>query len=75
LTAPKPRRIFDGMAQPNQHVKHHLDKNGVDPSELPDSVIVTLNSLSPQELNAMDKVGDSLEKENVSPNVSIAAMH
>ena len=63
------------MAQPNQHVKHHLEKNDVDPSQLPDSVIETLNTLTPQELNAMDKVGDSLEKANVQPNVRIAAMH
>jgi hypothetical protein len=63
------------MSQPNQHVKHHLEKNGVDPSELPDSVIDTLNDLTPQELNAMDKVGESLEDASVSPTKAISAVH
>jgi hypothetical protein len=63
------------MSQPNQHVKHHLEKNGVDPSSLPDSVIDTLNDCSPQELNAMDKVGASLQDANVDPTLSVKAVH
>jgi hypothetical protein len=63
------------MSQPKPHVKKHLDKNGVKPGQLPDSVIDTLNECSPEELDAMDKVGDSLEKANVPPNVRITAVH
>ena len=63
------------MAKPAPHVKQHLEKNGVNPNQLPDSVIATLNSCTPDELNAMDRVGESLEKANVAPNVRIAATH
>jgi hypothetical protein len=63
------------MSQPDQHVKHHLEKNGVDPSELPDSVIDTLNDCTPQELNAMEKVGASLLDANVDPSLSVKAVH
>jgi hypothetical protein len=63
------------MSQPNQHVKHHLEKNGVDPNSLPDDVIDTMNTCSPDELNAMDKVGKSLEDSNVPPNKAITAVH
>jgi hypothetical protein len=63
------------MSQPNQHTKHHLEKNGVDPSSLPDTVIDALNDCSPDELNAMDKVGASLEEANVPPGKAITAVH
>lgn len=63
------------MSQPNQHVKHHLEKNGVDPNTLPDSVIDAMNDCSPDELNAMDKVGKSLEDANVPANKAITAVH
>ena len=63
------------MANPNPQVKKHLDKNGVNPNQLPESVIAALNSCTPEELQAMDKVGDSLEKANVQPNLRISAMH
>jgi len=62
-------------AQPKPHVKAHLQKNHVNPDQLPDSVIETLNTCSPDELKAMDNVGDSLEKANVAPNLRISAMH
>ena len=63
------------MSQPNQHVKHHLEKNGVDPSSLPDSVIDAMNDCSPDELNAMDKVGKSLEDTDVEPRKAVMAVH
>ena len=63
------------MSQPNEHVKKHLEKNGVDPSSLPGSVIDTMNTLSEQELNAMDKVGKSLMDANVPPGKAITAVH
>ena len=63
------------MADPKPHVKNHLEKNNVNPNHLPDHVIETLNSCSPGELQAMYKVGDSLQKANVEPNLRISAMH
>jgi hypothetical protein len=63
------------MPQPNDRVKKHLKKNGVEPSELPDSVIATLNTCSQDELDAMDRVGASLEDANVPPNKAITAVH
>jgi hypothetical protein len=85
LTAGSAARIFgrgdcdeerDGaMAQPNDRVKEHLKKRKVDPKNLPDSVINTLNTCSAQELKAMDKVADSFEKANVDPASAFNAMH
>jgi hypothetical protein len=63
------------MSKPEPRVKKHLDKNGVKDGQLPDRVIDALNKCSQEELDAMDKVGDALEKEDVAPNIRIAAMH
>ena len=63
------------MPKPEPHVKAHLEKNSVNPNQLPDSVIATLNKCTQDELDAMDKVGDSLEKANVAPNLRISATH
>jgi hypothetical protein len=63
------------MADPKPHVKNHLQKNNVNPNHLPDGVIETLNSCSPAELNAMYKVGDSLQEAKVETNLRISAMH
>jgi hypothetical protein len=63
------------MSEPNQHVKHHLEKNGVDPSSLPDSVIDALNDCSPDELNAMERVGQSLIDTNVDSAMAVKAVH
>jgi len=63
------------MSQPKPHVKKHLDNNDVKPGQLPDKVIDALNKCSQEELDAMDKVGDALEKAKVSPDLRIAAMH
>jgi hypothetical protein len=63
------------MSEPNQHVKHHLEKNGVDPSSLPDSVIDAMNDCSPDELNAMEKVGQSLIDTNVDSAMAVKAVH
>jgi hypothetical protein len=63
------------MSHPKERVKKHLEKNGVDPSELPDSVIDTLNTCSQDELDAMEKVGTSLQDANVSPDLRISAVH
>ena len=63
------------MSKPEPRVEKHLKKNGVKDGQLPASVIDALNACSQEELDAMDNVGDALEKENVAPNIRIAAMH
>ncbi len=57
------------------HVKRHLEKNNVDPQDLPDGVIEALNVCSQDELQAMDKVGASMEDANVDLQVRVFAIH
>ena len=45
-----------------EHLKKHLKDRGVNPETLADEVYNTLNSLSPNEVKALDDVGTSLEK-------------
>jgi hypothetical protein len=61
--------------QPKEHVKAHLRKNGVDPGDLPDDVVETLNAFSPQELKQVDRLGETLEEADLTPNVRISAVH
>ena len=63
------------MSKPEPRVEEHLKKNHVKPDQLPGSVIDALNTCSQDELDAMDRVGDALEKKNVAPDLRIAAMH
>jgi hypothetical protein len=63
------------MAKPNDKVKKHLDKNHVNPDDLPASVIDTLNTLTQDELDAMDKVGDSLDKAKVADKLWMSTVH
>jgi hypothetical protein len=44
-----------------EHLKKHLKERGVDPDSLADGVYDTLNSLSADEVQALDRVGTSLE--------------
>jgi hypothetical protein len=57
------------------HVKSHLEKNNVDPKDLPDGVLEALNVCSQDELRAMDKVGASMEDANVDLQVRVFAIH
>ncbi|OLB23812.1 MAG: hypothetical protein AUH17_05780 [Actinobacteria bacterium 13_2_20CM_68_14] len=57
------------------HVKRHLEKNNVNPQDLPDGVIEALNVCSQDELQAMDKVGASMEDANVDLQVRVFAIH
>lgn len=61
--------------QPKEHVKTHLRKNGVDPGDLPDDVIEALNVFSPQELKQVDRLGETLEQADLTPNVRVSAVH
>jgi hypothetical protein len=63
------------MREPKPHVKRHLQKNGVQPAELPDKVIEALNTFSEAELNKLDNLGDALEKGGVPPAKAISAVH
>ena len=57
------------------HVKRHLEKNNVDPEDLPDGVIEALNVCSQDELRAMDKVGASMEDANVDLQLRAFSVH
>ena len=46
--------------KPHPHVHRHLEARGVDPKDVPDSVIATLNVCSEDELKAMQRVGASI---------------
>jgi hypothetical protein len=63
------------MSEPNERVKNHLAKNHVNPKSLPDSVIDTMNTCTQEELDAMYKVGESLDTANVPPGKAITAVH
>lgn len=63
------------MSEPNDKVKAHLQKRNVKASELPNSVINTMNTLSQDELDALDKVGGSFDDANVPPGKAITAIH
>lgn len=62
------------MAKAEPKVKKFLEDVGVAESDVPDTVMDTLNELHPNELNAVKKVGDSLEGSGAKPDV-IAKVH
>jgi len=57
------------------HVQSHLDKNNVDPKNLPDGVIEALNACSAEELQAMDNVGASMEAANLNRELVLFSVH
>jgi len=57
------------------HVKSHLEKNNVDPKDLPDGVIEALNVCSAEELQAMDNVGASMEAANLNRELVLFSVH
>ena len=57
------------------HVREHLDKRDVDHTELPDEVIVVLNDFSESELDALARVGATMEETNVDVTVRAAMVH
>jgi hypothetical protein len=64
-----------GKAAPKPHVKHHLEKRGVDHAAVPDEVLVVLNDLSEDELKALRRVGASMEEANMDPPLRAAMVH
>lgn len=61
--------------EPHPHVHRHLKKRGVDPKDIPDSVIATLNDCSEDELAAMQRVGASMEEAKMDPPLRAAMVH
>jgi hypothetical protein len=64
-----------GGGKAAKHVEQHLKKHGLTPAHLDDSVIDALNSCSPDELAAMDKVGASMEAAGTPTSLRVAAVH
>jgi hypothetical protein len=57
------------------HVEKHLERRGVKPDDLPAGVLTTLNGLSESELDALHKVGASMDEAGVEPDMRLAAIH
>jgi hypothetical protein len=57
------------------HVKSHLEKNNVDNKDLPDGVVEALNFCTADELQAMDKVGASMEDAKMDLQLPAFAFH
>ena len=64
-----------GKPAPKPHVKHHLEKRGVDHEDVPDDVLAVLNDLSDDELKALRRVGASMEDANMDPPLRAAMVH
>jgi len=64
-----------GKHQLKPHVDQHLRKRKVDPDQLPASVVSVLNDCTPDELNAMDRVGEALEAEKVDTPTRVSMVH
>ena len=64
------------MAKPlKPHVQKHLEKRNVDHTELPDDVIVVLNEFSESELEAVARLGETMEATKVDVTVRAAMVH
>jgi hypothetical protein len=57
------------------HVRKHLEKNNVDPNDLPDAVIEALNVCSETELQHMDNIGARMEDANMDLQLRAFAFH
>jgi hypothetical protein len=56
-------------------VKQYVKKRGVDPNKLGAKTVAALDSLSDDELNALDKVGTALEEDGERPAKGATAVH
>ena len=64
------------MTQPNDDVKEHLRKRGIDPASLSDDVIKKFNAFGKGELKKVDELGDALMKDDpVNNPTKISAVH
>lgn len=60
--------------QAKDHVKRHLEQNGVDPELLPDDIVDALNAFTPQELAKVEQLGAALSASGQVGN-KIAVVH
>lgn len=64
------------MTQPNDDVKEHLRKRGIDPATLSEDVIKKFNAFGKGELKKVDELGDALMADNPVDNpTKISAVH
>ncbi|HZE28731.1 MAG TPA: hypothetical protein VE055_01430 [Gaiellaceae bacterium] len=64
------------MTQPDEHVKEHLEKRGIDPASLPNDVIEKFNTFSKGELKKADDLGAALmDAGSVDNQMKISAVH
>ena len=64
------------MTQPDDHVKKHLEKRGIDPATLSDDVIKKFNKFSEGELQKADDLGAALMADaSVANDTKISAVH
>ena len=56
-------------------VKRHLEKNNVNPEDLPDGVLEALNVCSVEELQALDRIGASMEDANMDLQLRAMSVH
>jgi hypothetical protein len=64
------------VTQPNEDVKEHLQKRGIDPATLSDDVIDKFNKFSKGELKKADDLGAALMADaSVPDSKKISAVH
>jgi len=64
------------MTQPNDDVKEHLKKRGIDPETLSEDVIKKFNAFGKGELKKADELGDALMADSSVDNATkISAIH
>ena len=64
------------MTQPDDHVKKHLEKRGIDPATLSDDVIKKFNKFSEGELQKADDLGAALMADgSVDNSMKVSAVH
>jgi hypothetical protein len=61
---------------PEDHVKKHLEKTGVDPAQLSEGTIEVLNTFTEVELVKIHELGGQLKNDpNLTPDQKISAVH
>jgi restriction endonuclease Mrr len=63
----------DNVPEMPEHVADYLYQRAL--SSLPEGVLETLASLSPEELGVLNRVGASLEEANADPSVYVFGVH
>jgi hypothetical protein len=62
--------------EPKDHVKKHLEKTGIDHTQLSDGTIEVLNTFTETELVKVHELGGALANDpNLSPDQKVSAVH